>query len=107
MVCVDEAHTLTQQMYAPGKPEEKTLYDCPISSFSDYATDPVFLVSLSTDPNLEALAPAACNRKVNQMLIAPFTEMPFDLISDVIQPDVYTAREVASLTFMAKFDRPL
>lgn len=62
---------------------------------------------------MDALAPSAAqsrsarNRKASQVLIAPFTEVPFDLILDIIQPDVYTAREVASLTFMAKFGRPL
>jgi hypothetical protein len=62
---------------------------------------------------MDALAPPAAqsrsarNREAGHVPIAPFTEMPFDLILDVIQPDVYTAGEVASSTFMAKFGRPL
>jgi hypothetical protein len=84
MVYVDEAHTLTQ----------RTLYDYLVSAFSDYATELVFLIALSTDFKMDVLAPAAQsrsarNRKAGQVPIAPFTEMPFDLILDVM----YTQRE--------------
>ena len=113
MVYLDEAHTLTKRVYAPGEVEEKTLYDCVVSAFSDYASFPVFFLSLSTNSRMDALAPSARQsrsargRKAGQVLVAPFTEMPFDLIPDVIQPDTYTARDVASLTFMANFGRPV
>ena len=111
IVYLDEAHTLTERI-SYGL-EGNTLYDCLVSAFSDYASVPVFFLSLSTDSRMGALAPSALqgrsarSRKAGQVLIAPFTEMPFDLIPDVIQPEVYTAREVASLSFMAKFGRPL
>ena len=57
IVYLDEAHTLTERI-SYGL-EGNTLYDCLVSAFSDYASVPVFFLSLSTDSRMGALAPSA------------------------------------------------
>jgi hypothetical protein len=73
------------------------------------------IISLSTASHLPSLAPSKDiapsmrERGDERILLAPFTELPFDVYvaAEPLTPGQATLTSVGSLEFTAKFGRPL
>jgi len=105
VVYIDEAHTLTAG----------SVYNHVLSAFSDYMaqSSSAFLITLSTNSSLPALAPSpalarSARASIPSNLTAPFTELPAEPFADagMVTPGI-TNDEVCNIFFLAKFGRPL
>lgn len=116
VVYFDEAHVLTTATCAAtADDEQRSLYTVLLSVLSDYVSEPLFVLFLSTiSPIVQlalpgALLPSACAKATNAHQ-APITETPFDcspFLGANVGSGRHTLEEVSSIHFMAQFGRPL
>ena len=115
---LDEAAVLgipdTSVASQPDPPEKKSRLDYFVSAFDVLHNDSLFAVQLSTQSNINDLAPSmqyarsARYRKVATRLHAPLTETPFDCFGDFeLDPAVLSVDDPSDTVFMAMFGRPL
>lgn len=113
MVYFDEAHVLSGKR-VQNDLNEKDMYDVMCSCFDVFSPKPIFVIYLSTNSNINQLAPpgllarSARARANTDALQAPITETPFDRSPDLpIKPGTLKLEDVYEIEFMARFARPL
>lgn len=113
VVYFDEAHELTKTQVTKSSPSI-TLYDVLLSVLNEHVTKPFFVLFLSKSFDVARFAPSPTAMFGSSRAFqsdahhAPITETPFDCYPKLlIEPDTYTLRDVSSISFMAKFGRPL
>lgn len=108
----DAAHTLTE-CHPFDRPSSHTYYNVLCSVLTDFFTEPVFVVFLSTTSRIGASASPRCPEEAAHALAsdvpqALITETPFDCAPNIlVRQDTHTRQEVADPRFMARFGRPL
>ena len=112
VIYFDEAHPLTK--VTPSNDDEKTLYDFLCSCLNRFLTYPMFTIFLSTNSSLvefaspRALARSARIRGGLAVTHAPITETPFDCDDKlVVRPGELKMKDISTISFMARFGRPL
>ena len=111
VIYVDEAHGL-----ADLNTEGSSMYDHILKATAGFASVGVFFLFLSTASRLEVLVSQATLsnsarfQAAKDFLVAPFTEMPFDchskLVNEGIEPGMML-KEIQKFSFAVQFGRPL
>ena len=112
IIYFDEAHRLTKVI--PSNDDEKTLYDFLCSCLNQFLTYLVFTIFLLTNSSLvefafpRTLARSACIRGGFAVTHAPITKTPFDCNDElVVRPGELKMKDISTISFMARFGRPL
>ena len=117
VIYIDEAYSLSRA-FAPNDPK-RSFYDTFLSAFTDLGPEQdIFLISLSTHSHMAELARpqheqrSARSSESPSYHQAPYTELVFDCLPDnkpIFNPTMMamTLGDVAELSFLVKFGRPL
>ncbi|KAG8731818.1 hypothetical protein FRC10_001433 [Ceratobasidium sp. 414] len=92
LICFDEAHTLTDATGINNRERTRTPYQNLREVLSGLTDQPLFFVFLSTNSHLGEFSPTNSLQCLHpsvrvykgQRLIAPFTELPFDVFKEVV-----------------------
>ena len=112
IIYFDNIHLLTDLMLR--NDDEKTFYDLLCSCLNRFLAFQLFTIFLSTNPSLlkfydpQAFAGSARIRGGPFITHAPITETPFDCEPELlIEPKTLSIKEISTISFMARFGRPL
>ncbi|KAH7920465.1 hypothetical protein BV22DRAFT_1181105, partial [Leucogyrophana mollusca] len=113
MFYFDEAHDLATRPVLDNA-DGKDMYDVLCSCLNFFTSLPIFAIFLSTNSNINQLAPqgslakSARMRQHSNTLHAPVTETPFDCSPAMeIDPGEFKLPDLSKVEFMARFGRPL
>lgn len=104
---LDEAHVLTEKIAQDGR----LALDVFLGAFNIFTKQPIFLILLSTQSDIDHLAPSVITARSSryrtniQHIHAPITETPFDCFDRPIL--CVSLGLLSTVTFMALFGRPL
>lgn len=111
VIYIDEAQTLA--LNARGL----SMYEQVLQATAKFAPVGVFFLFISADSRLEVLASrpelrdSPRFRAAGDVLVAPFTEMPFDchplLAKEPIRPGMIKLEDIQKFSFAIRFGRPL
>jgi len=106
----DECHTLTKPRF-----REESLYSCLCSAMTPLRDIAIYFITMSTNSKLASMSPTAANvpslrkgevQDNSRELIPPFTELPFDIFADNVEPHLPLA-DYADRKNFRNFGRPL
>ena len=109
VIYFDEAHLLTTRETA----QSRSVYETLCSSLVELRQLPLFVIFLSTTSSISLLAPPARYQRSSRARMAhglhpPITETPFDCHPELpIELRNVTIDSLSTLSFMARFGRPL
>ena len=110
VISFDETHTLTN---GDGISGHKSLYDILCWAVTFCVHKPLFFIFLSTNSQMPKLAATRDNAKSARVasgeaeLNTPITETPFDCYPDTMKKGELLLQDTRSITFLARFGRPL
>ncbi|CUA71498.1 Apolipoprotein B-100 [Rhizoctonia solani] len=115
-VYFDEAHPLTQAIKNPSNQHKRNQFHNLGKVLSHLINYKMFFIFLSTNSSLKDLAPPVAfyrseRKVVGEQLIAPFTELPFDIHENNVIPRfksrMLTLKEACKVDVMVLFGRAL